>query len=167
MNKWLELLKNDDYIGIKKYLQSGGNINETNEVGEGVLACAMRARCDDETLMLLIENGADIFDFDDEGVSVLDIAITYDYQDIVRYLVEQGYDVNKTTRKSGFTPLMAAACYGRLEIARYLLEQGASKDVRDLKGFSAVDFARKTNKKSLLKLFDFDENAPQNKGYAR
>ena len=167
MNKWLELFKNDDYLGIKKYLKSGGDITETNEAGEGVLACALRARCDMDTLMLLVQNGADIFDFDDEGVSVLDIAITYDNLEMVRYIIEKGRDVNETTRRSGFTPLMAAACYGRVEIAKYLLEQGASQDAKDSKGFTAIDFARKMNKKSILELLDYDENDPKNTAYAR
>ena len=167
MNKWLELLRNDDYLGIKKYLRDGGNITETNEAGESVLACALRARCDMDTLMLLIENGADIFHTDDEGVSVFDIAITYDNLEFVKYLVANGRDVNETLRRSGFTPLMAAACYGRVEIAKYLLEEGANQYAQDSKGFTAIDFARKMNKKSILALLDYDPNAPQNTGYAR
>jgi len=167
MNKWLELLKNDDYLGIKKYIKSGADLSETNEAGESVLACALRAQCDMETLMLLIESGADIFDFDDEGVSVFDMAVTYDNKEMVHYLIEQGKDVNETTRKSGFTALMAAACYGRVEIAKILLEHGADQEARDSKGFSAVDFARKMNKKSILELFEYDENAPKNTAYAR
>ena len=167
MNKWLELLKNDDYLGIKKYIKSGGDLSETNEAGESVLACALRAQCDMETLMLLIESGADIFDFDDEGVSVFDMAVTYDNKEMVRYLIEQGKDVNETTRKSRFTALMAAACYGRIEIAKILLEHGADQEAKDSKGFTAVDFARKMNKKSILELFEYDENAPKNTAYAR
>ncbi len=167
MNKWLELLKNDDYLGIKKYIKSGGDLSETNEAGESVLACALRAQCDMETLMLLIESGADIFDFDDEGVSVFDMAVTYDNKEMVRYLIEQGKDINETTRKSRFTALMAAACYGRVEIAKILIEHGADQEAKDSKGFTAVDFARKMNKKSILELFEYDENAPKNTAYAR
>ena len=167
MHKWLELLKNDDYLGIKKYLKSGADLTETNEAGESVLACALRAQCDMETLMLLVENGADIFDFDDEGVSIFDMAVTYDNKEMIKYLIEQGKDVNQTTRKSGFTALMAAACYGRVEIAQLLLECGANKDAKDIKGFTALDFARKMNKKSILILLNYDENAPQNRDYAR
>ena len=167
MNKWLELFKTDDYLGIKKYIKEGADLSETNEAGEGVLACALRAGCDMETLMLLVEHGADIFDFDDEGVSVFDIAITYDNLEMVTYLVEKGRDVNQTNRKSGFTPLMAAACYGRIEIVKYLLQHGADQNAKDSKGFSAIDFARKMNKKSVLELFDYDENAPKNTAYAR
>jgi ankyrin repeat protein len=167
LNKWLELLKSDDYLGIKKHIQNGADLSKTNEAGESVLACALRARCDKDTLMLLIENGADIFDFDDEGVSIFDMAITYDNLEMVNYLLEKGQDVNKTTRKSGFTALMCAACYGRTEIAKVLLDHGADQNVRDNKGFSAVDFARKMNKKSILELLEYDPNAPQNRGYAK
>ncbi len=167
MNKWLELLKSDDYLGIKKYIKSGADLQETNEAGESVLACALRAGCSMDTLMLLIESGADIFDFDDEGVSIFDMAITYDNIHMVSYLIEQGIDVNKTTRKSGFTALMAAACYGRVEIVKMLLEQGADQHAKDSKGFTAIDFARKMNKKSVLELLDYDPNAPKNTNYAR
>ncbi len=167
MNKWLELLKNNDYIGVKKYLKDDADLEETNDIGESVLACGIRARCDFDLLMLLVDNGADIFDFDEEGVSIFDIAITYDNLDMVNLLIEKGIDVNKTMRRSGFTALMAAACYGRIEITKRLLEEGASQEIVDLKGFSAIDFARKMNKKSVLELLNFNKNAPRNTGYAR
>ena len=167
MNKWLELLKNNDYIGVKKYLKGGADLEDTNDIGESVLACALRARCDMDLLMLLIDSGADIFDFDEEGVSILDMAITYDNVAMVNYLIENGMDVNQTNRRSGFTSLMAAACYGRVKIVKILLENNVDQTAKDLKGFSAVDFARKMNKKSVLELLDFDENDPKNTSYAR
>ena len=158
MNKWLELLKHNDYLSIKKYIKSGADINDVNETGESVLACAIRAKCDMDLLMLLIDSGADIFDFDEEGVSIFDLAITYNQIVLVQYLIEQGVDINKTGRRSGFTALMAASCYGRVEIVKMLLEQGVNQNATDIKGFSAVDFARKMNKKSVLELLDFNEN---------
>ena len=167
MHYWLELLKNNDYLGIKKYIKNGADLNEANESGESVLACALRAHCDMETLMLLVENGADIFDFDDEGVSILDMSITYNNIEMFKYLTENGVDINKVTRRSGFTPLMAAACYGREEIAKILIDKGVDQDAVDSKGFRAVDFARKMNKKSVLKLLDYDQDSPINKAYAR
>lgn len=165
--KWTELLNNDDYLGIKKYLKTDADLSETNDAGEGILSCAIRARCSFETLMLLVEFGADPFDFDNEGVSVFDIAITYNNIDMVNYLIEHGRDVNQTNRRSGFTPLMAAACYGRTEIAKILIENGVDQNARDSKGFTALDFARKMNKKSVLELLQYDPNAPKNTSYAR
>jgi len=167
VNTWLELLKNDNYLGIKKYIQNGADVSQTNEIGESVFACALRAGCCKETLMLLIESGADIFHCDEEGVSVFDMAITYDNVEIVNYLIEQGKDVNEITRKSGFSSLMGAACYGRVEITKILLTNGANPSIKDSKGFTAIDFARKMNKKSILEVLDYDENSPKNTGYAR
>lgn len=167
MHTWLEYLKNNDYLSVKKHIKSGADVNETNEQGESVLACAIRSRCDSDLLMLLIDGGADVNEFDDEGVSIFDMAITYDNIMIVKYLVEQGIDVNKTNRKSGFTSLMAAACYGRVEIAKILIESGADQNLEDSKGFTAIDFARKMNKKSVLELLDYDKDSPRNTTYAR
>jgi len=167
MSTWLEYLKNNDYLGIKKYIKNGADLNETNESGESVLACAIRARCDVDTIMLIVNAGADIFDFDEEGVSIFDMAITYDNIEIVQYLIEQGVDINSTNRKSGFTALMAAACYGRVTIAQILLDHGVSQSARDTKGFTAADFARKMNKKSVLALLDYNPDDEQNKGYMR
>jgi ankyrin repeat protein len=62
---------------------------------------------------------------------------------------------------------MAATCYGRNEIIEILLKKGVDQTARDSKGFTAVDFARKMNKKSILKLLNYDENDPQNRAYAR
>ena len=167
MNKWLELLNKQDYLGIKKYIKNGAEMHDTNEAGESVLACALRAHCDEEILELLIDSGADTFDFDDEGVSVFDMAITYDNQFMVKYLIEHGLDINATTRRSGFTALMAAACYGRVEISKILLSYGVDQSAQDSKGFTASDFARKMNKKSILALLEYDESNPKNKGIAR
>jgi len=167
MNKWLEFLKNNDFIGIKKYIKENADVNDTNDSEESVLALAMRYRCDFDLVMLLVNAKADIYDFDEEGVSIFEMAITYDNLDMVKYIIDKGIDVNSTHRKSRFTPLMTAACYGRIDIAKLLIENGANKNAIDSKGISVIDFARKMNKKSILNLLDFDENAPKNTTYAR
>ncbi|EDZ62748.1 protein containing ankyrin repeat [Sulfurimonas gotlandica GD1] len=167
MNKWIEFLKNNDFISVKKYIKDGADVNEANETGESVLANAIRHRCDMDLLMLLIENGADIHDFDDEGVGIFDMSITYNNMEMVEYMIAQGIDVNFTNRRSRFTPLMAAASYGRADIAKLLLEHGADQEMLDTKGFSAVDLARKMNKKSILDILEYDKDNPKNKAYTR
>jgi len=167
MNKWIEILKNNDYIAAKVYIKNNADLNEESESGESVLANALRHRCDNDLLELLIESGADLFDFDNEGVSIFDMAITYNNIPMVESIVAKGIDVNETHRRSGFTPLMCASCYGRTEITKILLDNGADKYATESKGFNATDFARKMNKKSVLVLLKFDKNAPQNKAYIR
>jgi ankyrin repeat protein len=165
MNTWIEALKHNSIDEVKKLIQSGEDLNDENDSGESVLAYAIRSHCDFSLLMFLVENGADIYDHDNEGVSIFDMAITYNNLEMVHYFLSKDIDVNETIRRSGFTPLMCAACYGRNEIAKILLDKGADKEATDFKGFSAIDFARKMNKKSILKLFAYDENATKNIKY--
>ena len=157
MTKWVSLLQDNDYLGIKQLIKKGADINDHNESEESVLAFAIKSKCDDEIIDLLIENGAETEDFDNEGVSIFDYAIAYNNLAFVRKMLGEGVDVNLTHRRSGFTPLMCAVCYGRSEIAVLLLEHGAKKDTVDSKGFSAADFARKMRKKNMSKLLGEEE----------
>ena len=151
MTKWLSILQNNDFMAAKKHIKNGGKLNARTESGESVLAYALKSRVDQDMLELLVENGADLFYADDEGVSVLDFAVTYNNMFMVELLLEKGKDVNDVTRKSGFTPLMAAVCYGRYEIFRVLLEAGADINAAERKGMTALDFARKMRKTSMIK----------------
>ena len=167
MNQWIDVLKKNSINDLKKLIKNGEDLNDKNESGESVLVYALRNHCDYSILMELVKNGSDIYAVDEGGVSVFEMAITYNNIKMVEYFLNKEIDVNKTKRKSGFTPLMCASCYGRSEIVKILLDNGANKDARDSKGISATDFARKMNKKSVLKLFGFDESLVQNKTYAR
>jgi ankyrin repeat protein len=158
MEQWIELLKANDYLGIKKYLKNGGNPNAQEDNGESVICFAMRYHCDEEILDLLIENGADLYQIDNEGVSVFDVAVTYNNLSIIERLIVSGFDVNHPTRRSGFTPLMGAVCYGRIEVIQKLLDKGVDVTARDQHGLSALDFARKMHKKSILALLEGEKS---------
>lgn len=152
MKQWIELLKANNYLGIKQYLKNGASPNECEENGESVICFALRYQCDSEVLELLISQGADLYQTDNEGVSVFDVAVTYNNLFLVEKLIEDGFDVNKSTRRSGFTPLMGAVCYGRIEVIQKLLDMGVDVNARDGHGLSAIDFARKMHKKVILAL---------------
>lgn len=154
MEQWIELLKANDYLGIKQYLKQGANPNEVEENGESVLCFALRYHCDQEIIDLLLEQGSDVHQVDNEGVSVFDVAVTYNNLFLIEYLIKDGFDVHHATRKSGFTPLMGAVCYGRVEVIKKLLELGVDVHSRDAYGLSAIDFARKMHKKSILALLE-------------
>lgn len=154
METWVKLLESNDLIGIKKYLKSGADVNKVNDHEESILAIALRLRCDEEVIDILIESGADTQEIDEEGVSIFDYTITYNHLKLFHRLLEEGIDVNATRRKSRFTPLMAAVCYSRSEMAKALLNKGADKEAMDFKGFKAFDFARKMKKTSMLALLE-------------
>lgn len=154
MSQWVTLLQSDDYLGVKQYLKTGADVNTKSETGESVIAQAMRLRCSEELLELLSNAGADLFDADEEGVSVFDVAITYNHLPMVRRIIDAGIDVNATQRRSGFTPLMAAVCYNRSEIVSLLLQSGADASQRDGKGLTGADYARKTHRKKMLEMLE-------------
>jgi len=130
MKKWTLFLQNNDYLSIKQYINDSANINAFNDTNESVLACALRYKCDDDIIELLLQNGADLFACNEDGVSILDYAIMYNRIKLVKEILKTGIDINKTKRPSQFTPLMGAVCYGRKEIAVMLLENGADIALR-------------------------------------
>ncbi len=152
MKKWILFLQNNDYIGAKQYINDGANINAVNDTQETVLACALRYRCDDDIVELLLQKGANLFACNEDGVSILDYAIMYNRIKLVEKILKTDIDINKTKRPSQFTPLMGAVCYGRKEIAVMLLKKGADVTLRDIKGLSALDFAKKTRKVKMIEL---------------
>jgi len=154
MTKWLSILQDNDYLAAKKLIKEGGDLNACTEAGESVLAYALKCKCDQDLLELLIENGADLYYTDDEGVSIFDFAITYNNMYIIKLLLEKGIDVNETSRRSGFTALMAAVCYGRSNVVKLLLDAGADVDAVDSKGLSALGFAKKMHKKKMIELLE-------------
>ena len=154
MTKWLSILQNNNYLAAKKHIKDGANLNAHTEAGESVLAYALKSRVDQDMLELLIQSGADLFYTDDEGVSIFDFAVTYNNIFMIELLLEKGKDVNDVTRKSGFTPLMAAVCYGRYDIFRVLLEAGADISAVERKSMTALDFAKKMRKTSMIKLLE-------------
>jgi len=154
MQKWIEILDQNNILSIKKLIKEGSDVNECNEQGENVLALAVKMHCDISIIDTLIEHGADIFSKDESGISIFDQAIIYSNIDLARKMIEQGSDVNATSRESKMTPLMEAACYGNCEVAQILLDNGADIHVRDAQGYSAPDFARRMRKKKMTALFD-------------
>ncbi|MDP3587453.1 MAG: ankyrin repeat domain-containing protein [Sulfuricurvum sp.] len=158
MEQWIELLKANNYLGIKQYLKKGASANESEENGESVICFALRYHCDLEILELLISEGADLYETDNEGVSVFDVAVTYNNLFLIEKLIKDGFDVNKSTRRSGFTPLMGAVCYGRIEVIQKLLDMGVDVKARDGHGLTAIDFARKMHKKAILALLQGEKD---------
>jgi ankyrin repeat protein len=57
--------------------------------------------------------------------------------------------------------------FGRKEIVKLLLDKGADKNASDKQGFTATDFSRKMNKKSILEILGYDETMPKNTSFVR
>ena len=152
-----EAIINDDYLAIKQAIKKGLDLeqiieNELNENEESLLFFALHHKCSFDTIKLLVESGIDIEKTDSQGVSFLDEAIVTGSLELVRYLVEEKeMDVNQTERKSGFTPLMQAACYGYTDIVDFLLEKGADIHARDASNLNVIEYTKKLQRKNMQK----------------
>jgi ankyrin repeat protein len=58
------------------------------------------------------------------GVTPLWLASKYGYLDVVKYLIENGADIDQPNIH-GATPLSGASEYGHLDVAKYLKKKGA------------------------------------------
>ena len=61
---------------------------------------------------------------------------------VVRFLLDQGIDVNASSRL-GYTPLMSAACCDNALAADWLLQNGANPEMRNRLGLTAEQIAGK------------------------
>ena len=91
-----------------------------------------------ERVQVLVGQGVDKDKVDDDGRTALLLAAWWGQLPIVRYLVEQGADIEKPAGDSGATPLMVASYHGRLDVVRYVLEQGADRDKAGSNGWTSL-----------------------------
>lgn len=120
-------------------LKSGARANPRNDIGQDALMIAAKGG-HSEIARLLIDSGASVFDFDREGRSVIDWAVTGgDFPELVVFLVSKGIPVN-TADNNGFSPLMRASILGRGQSTSRLLQAGADKNMT-LRGKTAADMA--------------------------
>ncbi|CAH3192927.1 unnamed protein product, partial [Porites evermanni] len=68
------------------------------------------------------------------------LAAAYGHLDILRYLVENGADINVCS-DDHCTPLMIAIKMGHINVATYLVEHGAKVDLKDDRGCTALHHA--------------------------
>ncbi len=114
-----------------------------------------------EIAKLLIENGADINETDNTGITTLMEASSNGQLEIVKLLIEKGADVNKVNAY-GETALAVASYYGHLEIVRLLIEKGADVNEVDKNGRTALMEASPNGWLEIIKLL-IEKGADVNK----
>ncbi|MFJ7974526.1 M48 family metallopeptidase [Peribacillus sp. NPDC096379] len=108
---------------------------------------------DTETMLSLLSDGADINETDDYGQSALHQAVSYENYEIAKLLLEKGATVDLVDSYDT-TPLNFAAYMGNIKLVTLLLEYGADPTKKDLDGLSAIDYAKDSNNKELIELFN-------------
>ena len=163
-NRVLEAIDNDSIVLLKKLLQDGYDINQKVILGHeyeldepdesSILFYAIRRFSSLDIINLLIEFGADIKEINEDGLTALDIAIKFKRDDIVKLSIDNGIDVNISSRKSGITPLMLASCFSDTNIVSLLLENGAEINREDKSGLTAKDYAKKLRQSKMIEFLE-------------
>ena len=164
MNPLTEAIENDSVAKIKSLIRDGLDINRAILIGEeydleeydevSPIFYAIRKQASMEMIELLVENGADIMQLDSDGLSALDMAIKFKHKDMIKFCIDNNFDVNKSKRKSGITPIMLTACFSDIEMMQILIDAGANLDSLDSSGMSAKDYAKKLGQKKMIEFLD-------------
>jgi ankyrin repeat protein len=105
---------------IKELIENGADINRFYGSGMTPWYVASIHICN-----ILLDNCPDMYAGDREyGVTPLWLASKYGYLDVVKYLIENGADIDQPNIH-GATPLSGASEYGHLDVAKYLKKKGA------------------------------------------
>ncbi len=106
-----------------------------------------------EDIKLLIEYGTDVNGTTEEGNPVLFYAAAYS-NNILRYLVEHGADVNQCEPSKDTPPLIIAVNNGMVDNAKYLIEAGADTSKRNATGKTAYEFAKESKYQPMIEMFE-------------
>ena len=91
---------------------------------------------------LLLRKGCDI-NYETGGTTPLSGASNGGHEEMVRFLISKGADVNRRDGISGESALMSAAAMGQLGTVKVLLGSGAAPCATDKEGHTAEGLARK------------------------
>lgn len=176
-------IKQDNDLAMRNLLASGTDPNIKDERGvpglymalqEGSLRVARllidsprlkpetRNAADESPLMMAALKGhtdlaraliAKDADVNKPGWTPLHYAATGGHLDIMRMLLEEHAFIDAQS-PNGTTPLMMAASYGTPEAVKLLIEAGADIHMRNQKGMSALDFARRSERRNSVELIE-------------
>lgn len=164
-------------------IDAGTDINARNLEGVTSISKAVQGNYP-ELVRLLIEKGADVNLKDDSGTNPILIAEMEGYTNItalllpvsdvnvstaggatplhmaasrglgdIQSLLDRGAMVNVADNR-GWTPLHVAAAGGNMEAVRILLEAGADRTIKNKRGETASDLARKKGRREVADAID-------------
>lgn len=131
---WDELLKDvNDKESLLKLMPL--DLNKTDKYGKTALNFGIIKGL--ELVQLMVELGADINLPCDEDMTppVSSAGGFWNHEDIARYLVEKGANLNQVD-KNGDTPLHIAAYNGRKDLCAFYLDHGAKLEAKNNDGFT-------------------------------
>jgi ankyrin repeat protein len=109
-----------------------------------------------EICALLLKHGANVNCRNTEHMSALMLAAQRGHAKVCQLLIDKGHaELNATTMQSS-TPLMLACKRGHAEVVQVLLTAGCELSIRDSRGRTARDIAKRRQNFALMQLLDPD-----------
>ncbi len=190
---FFQAVRADDGALIATLIKQGFDANVRDPNGEHALHLASRENAGKAVAALLRWDKIDVEPRNKVDESPLMLAALSGQIEMVKQMIEQGGDVNKTgwaplhyaaTRghvavmqllldknayidaasPNGTTPLMMAAFYGTPSAVKLLLEGGADPFLKNLQDLTAIDFAHRANRAESAEIIAAFVRAKQPKG---
>ena len=133
-------------------LQAGADLDKQDEPHHNSPLLAAMAFQRDEMIKIMIKYCKNINQRANAGFTPLDFAIQYNTPEIVEMLIAKGADLNLCDG-DGWSPVYRAVYLNRLDMAEVLLKQNAKVNIRDNQNKTALDIARCSEMRDLLKRY--------------
>lgn len=132
---YVKAIYKGDLVKIKKYIDTGFDVNQTTKDGVSPLFIAA-AKGDNVFFKKLLEKGADVKHKTQDGSNIL-IAATFGADvNIISDLLTQDFDVN-SKGKAGYTPLHLALISKNKSLISLFLKEGADPSIKNDDGTTA------------------------------
>ena len=136
---------------LKNNLRNHTNVDLSNEDGHTpLMLAAFNGHTD--AVRILIDKGASVQIVDKKGLTPLHFAASGPFPETVEVLLKNGANINAIDSLEHFTPLMYAAAEGNTDVVKILLKHGADKNLKDVDGDTAANFARKNKHTEIVEL---------------
>lgn len=139
---------------VRLLIESGSDIEETTVSKERTALHIASYEGHLDVVRLLLEAGADTSIKDTRGLVPIALALEYGHLDIVRLFVNTGYNIAEKNLHDGGTLLHYVSYYGTLDTVKFIIELHTETrvdfDVKDNKGMTAIDVARREEIKEYL-----------------
>lgn len=152
---YLDSCKKSNFIVLKNILKSKPKLDIYDKYGDTPLTKIAKTLPNcyySQDLAKIIIDSSNIIDLPNlTGDTPLIVSLRKD-KDIYfsKFLVSEGADINKPSKKDGKTPLMIAAQNENAEMVRVLSERFAKRGVKDKSGKSALDYAIASGNENIL-----------------
>jgi ankyrin repeat protein len=144
-------VKKKDVTYVKKYITTQ-NSNAKDAAGNSLLI-NVATNGSIEIVKLLLKNNVTIDEVNMGGHTALSKAVWSKNNDVAKYLIDQGGDVNKSNKRFELPPLVAAVRNNNIEMGEILLQKGANVNtVNTIDKFTPIIWAVFKNDIDFIKL---------------